>query len=157
MALQTVVQRACPCPAAPDDESIERWSQAAFAAGGSAPDADLALTIRIVDEAEAAALNRTYREKDYVPNVLSFPMNAGEPFDTGLLGDVVICAAAVEREAAGQNKPLQAHWAHLVVHGVLHCCSWEHDTEAGARRMESLEKRILADFGFSDPYTVHDE
>lgn len=157
MALQTLVQRACRCPAAPNDESMERWSQAAFEAAGPARAGDLELTIRIVDEDEAAALNRTYRGKDYVPNVLSFPMISGESFDTGMLGDVVICAAAVEREAGEQNKPLTAHWAHLVVHGVLHCCGFEHDTETGARRMEPLETRILADFGFPDPYTVHDE
>lgn len=157
MALQTVVQRACRCPAAPDDESITRWSGAAFEAAGAARSADPELTIRIVDEDEAAALNRTYRGKDYVPNVLAFPMSYGGSFDTSLLGDVVICAAAVEREAREQNKPLAAHWAHLVIHGVLHCCGHEHDTGAGARRMESLEKGILADFGFPDPYTVPDE
>lgn len=157
MALETVVQRACQCPAAPDDESITSWSHAAFRAGGASGAGDTALTVRIVDEDEAAALNRAYRGNDYVPNVLSFPMNTAESFDTGLLGDVVICAAVAEREAGEQHKPLQAHWAHLVVHGVLHCCGFEHDTDAGAWRMESLERRILADFGFPDPYTVHDE
>lgn len=157
MALQTVVQRACRCPAAPDDESIKTWSAAAFQAGGPARVADLELTVRVVEEDEAAALNCTYRRKEYVPNVLSFPMNTGISFDTGLLGDVVICAAVAEREAGEQRKPLQAHWAHLVVHGVLHCCGFEHDTDAGARGMESLEKRVLADFGFPDPYTVHDD
>lgn len=158
MALETVVQRACDCPAAPDDEHIRRWSGAAYQAGSTTGRGDgLALTVRIVDEAEAAALNATYRGKDYVPNVLSFPLDSGGSFDSGLLGDVVICAAVVEREAAEQNKPPQAHWAHLVVHGVLHCCGFEHDSDDGARRMESLELRILADFGFPDPYTVRDE
>lgn len=157
MALQTVVQRACPCPSAPDDESIRSWSDAAFQAGGPPGVVDPELTVRIVDENEAAALNRTYRGKDYVPNVLSFPMHSGGPFDTGLLGDVVICAAVAEREAREQGKTLCAHWAHLVAHGVLHCCGFEHDSDAGASRMETLEKRILADFGFPDPYTVDDE
>lgn len=157
MALRTVVQRACDCPGAPDDDSISRWAGAAFQAGGQHGDADLELTVRLVDETEAAALNRRYRSRDYAPNVLSFPMNSGESFATGLLGDVVICAAAVAREADEQSKPLHAHWAHLVVHGVLHCCGFEHDSEAGAARMESLENRILAEFGFPDPYTVHDE
>lgn len=157
MALQTVVQRACRRPAAPDDERIERWATAAFEATGPPAAVDLELTIRIVDGHEAARLNRTYRGREYVPNVLSFPMNSGESFDTGLLGDVVICAAAVEREAVEQGKPLDAHWAHLVVHGVLHCCGFEHDSDPGARRMEALETRILAEFGVPDPYTVHNE
>ena len=157
MALRTVVQHACRCPAAPDDEFVRSWADAAFQAGGPAGDGEPELTIRVVDESEAAALNRDYRHKDYAPNVLSFPLHTGESFATGLLGDVVICAAVAEREAAEQGKPLAAHWAHLVVHGVLHCCGWEHESAADARRMETLEKRILAEFGFSDPYTVHDE
>ncbi|MDZ7842206.1 MAG: rRNA maturation RNase YbeY [Gammaproteobacteria bacterium] len=152
-----VVQRACPCPEAPDDDRIASWAEAAFQAGGPPGRGDPALTIRVVDEDEAAALNHTYRGRDYAPNVLSFPMNTGESFDTGLLGDVVICAAVLEREAAEQGKIPEAHWAHLVIHGVLHCCGFEHDSTAGARRMESLEKRILADFGFPDPYTLHNE
>lgn len=157
MALQTVVQRACRYPGAPDDEAIERWARAAFRAGGPADAGDLELTVRVVDEAEAAALNRAYREKDYAPNVLSFPMHTDASFRTGLLGDVVICAAVAEREAAEQGKAQRAHWAHLVVHGVLHCCGWDHDTAAAARRMEALERRVLADFDVADPYTVHDE
>ncbi|HSH40733.1 MAG TPA: rRNA maturation RNase YbeY [Arenicellales bacterium] len=157
MALTTAVQRACECPGAPDDESMAGWAGAAFRAGAVDDDADLELTVRVVDEHEASELNRIYRGKDYVPNVLSFPMRVGQGFETGLLGDVVICAAVVEREAAEQGKPPRAHWAHLVVHGVLHCCGFEHDNEADAERMESLEKRILAEFGFPDPYTVHHE
>ncbi|MGA8260224.1 MAG: rRNA maturation RNase YbeY, partial [Arenicellales bacterium] len=121
------------------------------------PRGDLELTVRIVDEDEARELNRTYRGRDYVPNVLSFPLDSGGPMETGLLGDVVICAAVVEREAKEQQKPAEAHWCHLVVHGVLHCCGFEHETEGGAERMESLERRILAEFGFPDPYTVADE
>lgn len=157
MALETVVQRACECPGAPVDGDIRRWADAAFRAGAPVDGGDLELTIRLAGEEEAAALNRTYRGKDYVPNVLSFPMNVGATVDTGLLGDVVICAAVAAREAAEQNKPLAAHWAHLVVHGVLHCCGFEHESDAGARRMESLEQGVLAEFGFPDPYTVHDE
>lgn len=113
--------------------------------------------MRIVDEDEARTLNRAYRGKDYVPNVLSFPINAGQEAGIGLLGDVVICAPVVEREAAEQGKASEAHWAHLVIHGVLHCCGFEHDTGEKAERMESLERRILAEFGFPDPYTVADE
>lgn len=156
MALHTVVQRACRAPAAPDNESIRRWASAAYRAGGR-PDADLELTVRVVDEDEARELNHRYRGGDYATNVLSFPMKTAESPAAGLLGDVVLCAAVVEREASEQNKTPEAHWAHLVIHGVLHCCHFEHDTKAGAALMESLERRILAEFGFPDPYTVHDE
>lgn len=115
------------------------------------------MTIRIVDEEEARALNHRYRGQDYVPNVLSFPMIEAVPGSPGMLGDVAICAPVVEREAVAQHKAPVAHWAHLVVHGVLHCCGYEHDAPADAEQMESLEIRILAEFGFPDPYTVSDE
>jgi len=115
------------------------------------------MTIRIVDEKEARALNQRYRGKNYPPNVLSFPMIDDGPVTTGVLGDVVICAAVAAREAAEQHKTPAAHWAHLVVHGVLHCCGYVHDAPADAEQMETLETRILAEFGFPGPYTVHDE
>lgn len=157
MALHTVVQNACRSPFTPASRSIQRWADAAFRAAGPAG-VDRELTIRIVDEGEARDLNRQYRRKDYIPNVLSFPMDTETPDgETGLLGDVVICADVVEREAREQDKTTDAHYCHLVVHGVLHCCGFNHDTEAGAERMEPLETRILAEFGFPDPYTVSDE
>jgi probable rRNA maturation factor len=156
VALHTVVQRACSAPGAPETSKIESWAGAAFDAGGE-PGADVEMTVRIVSEDEARELNREYRGRDYATNVLSFPMNAAGGDGPGLLGDVVICAAVAEREAAEQGKPLEAHWSHLVVHGVLHCCGFEHDSEADAARMEPLETRILAEFGFPDPYTVHNE
>lgn len=156
MALHTVVQRTCPSPAAPATRSIQGWARAAFEAGEPSG-GDLELTVRIVEESEARELNRTYRGKDYAPNVLSFPMRSVGAVDTALLGDIVICAAVVEREAGEQHKALDAHWSHMVIHGVLHCCGYEHDTETGAEWMESLERRILAEFGFPDPYTAHDE
>lgn len=156
MALLTAVQRACESPAAPETRLIQQWAAAAFDAGDPAG-GDLELTVRIVDESEARELNLRYRGRDYVPNVLSFPMRLEGPIDTPLLGDVVLCAPVVEREAAAQHKSIQAHWSHLVVHGVLHCCGYDHETDSGALRMEALEKRILAEFGFPDPYTVHDE
>lgn len=151
-----MVQRACRTPTAPESGQLQSWADAAFRHGGP-PGADLEVTIRIVDEDEARGLNHRYRGKDYVPNVLSFPMIDAGPVATGMLGDVVICAAVVEREAAEQHKAAEAHWAHLVVHGVLHCCGYEHDAPADAERMESLEVRILAELGFPDPYTVNDE
>lgn len=150
-----MVQRPCRAPAAPATRRIRDWADAAYRAAAPGGDAR-GLTVRVVDEDEARALNRRYRGRTYVPNVLSFPMGA-EGFETGLLGDVVICAPVVAREAGEQGKPPVAHWAHLVMHGVLHCCGFEHDTGPGAERMEALERRALAEFGFHDPYTVDDE
>ncbi|MBS1269561.1 MAG: Endoribonuclease YbeY [Gammaproteobacteria bacterium] len=156
MALRTVVRRACLSPSAPRTKSIQRWAHAAYESGGT-PGIELELTVRIADESEARELNLVYRGQDYVPNVLSFPMNARGSPRTGLLGDIVICPAVAAREAAEQNKSVDAHWSHLVIHGVLHCCGFEHDSDAGAECMESLETRIMAEFGYPDPYTLHDE
>ena len=104
------------------------------------------LTIRIVDEAESQALNRDYRGKDKPTNVLSF---GG---DEGVLGDLVICAPVVAREAIEQNKTLREHWAHMVVHGCLHLQGYDHEIEADAQKMEAREIRILKSLGFPDPY-----
>lgn len=155
MALHTVVQHACRSADAPDSTSIQQWAGAAFESGGQA--GDMTLTVRIVDEDEARRLNRDFRGKDYVPNVLSFPMHAQDPDGTALLGDIMICAPVALREAGEQGKPPEAHWCHLVVHGVLHCCGFNHETDDDAARMEPLEARILAEFGFPDPYTVNNE
>ena len=120
--------------------------------------ADSELTIRIVDEAEGRDLNRDYRGKDYATNVLSFPADPpegpdGEPLlDIPLLGDLVICAQVVEREAAEQGKSPQAHWAHLVIHGCLHLLGYDHLEDAEAEEMEGLERQLLAELGHPDPY-----
>jgi len=156
VTLETAVQRACPAAGLPGDDELGEWADAAYCAtepGGGA----LALTLRLVDEGEARDLNRRYRGRGYATNVLSFPLRSGDGIDTGLLGDVVICPAVLSREAREQGKAVAAHCAHLVVHGVLHCCGHEHESAAGAARMEALEREILAEFGFADPYTVHDE
>ena len=115
-----------------------------------------AVTIRVVDENESRTLNREYRDRDRPTNVLSFPFDAppGVPAETTgyLLGDLVICAAVVEREAAEQGKNPVAHWAHMVVHGILHLCGHDHQTEAEAENMEARERVILERLGFGDPY-----
>ncbi len=108
--------------------------------------------IRIVDEAESATLNQTYRHRDGPTNVLSFPFEAPPPVTSPLLGDVVICAAKVIQEAAEQGKPTQAHWAHLICHGTLHLLGYDHHEAAAAAVMESLEIRILTHLGYPDPY-----
>lgn len=109
------------------------------------------LTIRIVDEDESRALNRDYRGKDKPTNVLSFDGDAVMSAQ-GVLGDLVICAPVVAREAVEQNKTLREHWAHMVVHGCLHLQGYDHEIEPDARRMEAREIRILKSLGFPDPY-----
>lgn len=136
-------------PAAP---SFRKWVAAALK--GRIREADLA--IRLVDDREGRALNQHYRSKDYATNVLSFPAELPEGLPKGvklpLLGDLVICAPVVAREAAEQDKPLNAHYAHLTVHGVLHLLGWDHEDDKEAEAMEQLEREILADLGVSDPY-----
>lgn len=109
---------------------------------------DAEVTLRIVDEEEGRMLNRTYRGKDYATNVLTFPL-AEEPL---LMGDIILCAPVVAREAQAQGKSLEAHFAHLTIHGVLHLQGHEHEADAQAEFMESLEAQILQWLGYSDPY-----
>lgn len=136
----------------PSSASFRKWVAAALA--GRIREADL--SIRIVGEDEGRALNRHYRGKDYATNVLSFPAELPEGLPEGvrlpLLGDLVICAPVVAREAADQGKPVAAHYAHLTVHGALHLLGWDHEDEADAEAMEALERSILADLGVADPY-----
>jgi len=149
MPARTCRQLACAAPDAPSAAECARWVAAA------APDTGREVTVRVVDEAESRALNRAWRGRDRATNVLSFP--AGEPpaaVPDAPLGDLVICAPVVAREAAGQRKPLRDHWAHLVVHGVLHLLGHDHEREADAALMEACEVRLLAGFGIPDPYRV---
>lgn len=110
------------------------------------------LTIRIVDENEAAELNLAWRQKSGATNVLSFPLHDDLAGNTPLLGDLVICAPVVANEAMQQNKTLESHWAHLVIHGSLHLLGYDHINKTDAIEMESLETTIMASLGHSDPY-----
>ncbi|HEU4772997.1 MAG TPA: rRNA maturation RNase YbeY [Lysobacter sp.] len=132
----------------PAANSFRRWVAAAL--DGRIREADLA--IRLVDAREGKSFNRHYRGKDYATNVLSFPADLPEGVKLPLLGDLVICAPVVAREAAEQGKPLNAHYAHLTVHGVLHLLGWDHEDEREAECMEQLEREILATLGITDPY-----
>ncbi|WP_070968630.1 rRNA maturation RNase YbeY [Vibrio sonorensis] len=114
------------------------------------PEAEL--TIRIVDVKESHQLNMEYRGKDKPTNVLSFPFEAPPELPINLLGDMVICKQVVEQEAIEQSKPLNAHWAHMVVHGSLHLLGYDHIEDDEAEEMESLETKIMQDLGFEDPY-----
>jgi len=142
------IQRAWRGRALPLNRELRAWAELAL--GRSRP--GLGLVIRIVDEAESRALNRDYRGKDYPTNVLSFPFEAPPGVPVPHLGDLVICAPVVAREAREQGKLRDAHWAHMVVHGVLHLLGLDHQTEREARNMERKERSILESLGFSDPY-----
>ncbi|WP_394142471.1 rRNA maturation RNase YbeY [Vibrio chagasii] len=112
------------------------------------------LTIRIVDTEESHQLNHEYRGKDKPTNVLSFPFEAPPGIELDLLGDLIICRQVVEKEAEEQNKPLLAHWAHMVVHGSLHLLGYDHIEDDEAEEMESLETEIMQTMGFEDPYIL---
>ena len=148
MRLRLAVQRASRARGLPGAASITDWSRAALA--GSGPGA-ADVTVRLVDEAESADLNKRYRGKRGATNVLSFTYDLPHGKD-GLAGDLVICAPVVQREAAQQDKRPRAHWAHMVVHGILHLRGFDHIRETDAKTMEALEIRILRRLGFSDPY-----
>jgi len=110
------------------------------------------VVIRLVDSAEGRQLNRDYRGVDKPTNVLYFPYEAPAEIADEFLGDMIICAPVVEQEARQQNKPLKAHWAHMVVHGMLHLQGYDHQGDEQAEEMERLEGEILATLGFPDPY-----
>lgn len=120
---------------------VARWMRAALAAPAQ-------IAVRIVGEDEGRALNRDWRGQDHATNVLTFDYER-TPL---VVADLVLCAPVVAREAAAQRKPLAAHYAHLLVHGVLHAQGWDHLRAADARRMEAEESRILAALGFANPY-----
>ncbi len=131
----------------PDEGSFRRWVEAALE-----DEPRRELVIRAVDEAESRRLNRDFRGQDRPTNVLSFPFEAPPGVPSGHLGDLVICAPVVAREAREQRKPLEHHWAHMVVHGVLHLRGFDHQTEEEAAAMEAKERALLAAFGIPDPY-----
>ncbi len=110
------------------------------------------VTIRVVDQDESHQLNLDYRGKDKPTNVLSFPFEAPPEVELDLLGDLVICQQVVEQEALEQEKPLMAHWAHMVVHGSLHLLGYDHIDDQEADEMEALETEIMQKMGFDDPY-----
>ena len=127
----------------PTANQFRKWAKAALRV-------DTEATIRIVDEDEGRALNLAYRGKDYATNVLTFPLSE----TPHLVGDIVICAAVVIKEAAEQHKTLEAHFAHLTVHGVLHLHGYDHEDAHQAELMESIEIQIMAKLGYPNPYLI---
>lgn len=149
------IQWASDAPDAPDETDLRHWASTAVeVAGGVVGE----ITLRIVDDDEIRALNLQYRGQDKPTNVLSFPfdMPEGLPQDVmaPLLGDIVISAPVVRREAQQQHKFLDAHWAHMVTHGVLHLLGYDHIEDEDAELMEALEIRALAEHGYPDPYNT---
>jgi probable rRNA maturation factor len=142
--LELTVQTAVHSPGLPAKADLRRWLVAAL-------EQNAAITVRFVGAAEGRALNRAYRERDYATNVLSFGYGASGR-EQVLAGDIVLCAPVLRREARAQGKLLAAHVAHLAVHGALHLQGHDHQQPRAAARMEALEQKILAKFGFADPY-----
>lgn len=154
-SLAVDVQVACDDSDVPSKRRIEFWATRAVLASGKTLAAGAEMSVRVVDREEIRLLNRDYRQLDKVTNVLSFPAGgiSGLPAEAPqLLGDVVICAAVVREEAAEQGKAVDAHWAHMLVHGTLHLLGFDHQTAADAAEMEGLEARILTANGLTDPY-----
>lgn len=130
----------------PTASQLRKWAKAALRV-------DTEVTIRIVDEDEGRALNLTYRGKDYATNVLTFPLSE----TPHLMGDIVICAPIVAKEAAEQHKSIESHFAHLTVHGVLHLHGYDHEDAHQAELMESIEIQILAKLGYANPYLIAED
>lgn len=141
--LALTVQYASDALGLPTEASFRKWVRNTLRV-------DTEVTIRIVDEDEGRELNRDYRGKDYATNVLTFPLTE-EPY---LMGDIILCAPVVQREAIEQGKMLEAHYAHLTVHGVLHLHGYDHEIEEQAELMESLETQIVTKLGYPAPYNA---
>ena len=140
-APRITVQKAATARNVPAASRIRQWARAALAA-------DAQITIRVVGQAEGRMLNRCYRRRDYATNVLTFVFRDSPPF----AGDLALCAPVITREARAQRKTVAAHYAHMVVHGVLHLQGYDHENKKDAAVMERRERDLLARFGYPDPY-----
>ena len=153
--LSVDVQIASASASVPPDQDIESWIGAVLRQLDF--DDTVEVSVRVVDKEESRALNRDFREQDKPTNVLSFPADGGGYMPEDIprpLGDIVICAPVVEREADEQGKDVSHHWTHLVVHGTLHLLGFDHETDAEAAEMEQIEREILAARGIADPYAT---
>lgn len=146
------LQLACEGHPIPEQQQFLAWAKAALVK----PIGDEELTIRVVDTGECQTLNRDYRSQDKPTNVLSFPADLPDEVEVNLLGDIIICAPVVATEADQQNKAVNDHWAHMIVHGVLHLQGYDHIDTAQAEIMEQLEIDILARHGVGNPYLTAD-
>ena len=146
------VQHASVAPDVPPPAKLVEWAERALEGRSE----DARMTVRVVDEDEGAMLNERYRGRPGATNVLAFVFDAPELPPVRILGDVVVCAPVAAREALEHSKRLDAHWAHLVVHGTLHLLGFDHDEPGAAQEMETLEREILGELGYPDPYAAGD-
>lgn len=155
MSFYIDLQHACGKPIPVSDELLIHWAtMPLLEEKGSAE-----LTLRIVDADEMRQLNHSYRQQDKTTNVLAFPSSLPDTItlDYPLLGDVIICPEVLQQESVEQNKPLEEHWAHIVIHGVLHLLGYDHIKDSDALVMQALETKLLTTLGFADPYQIEDE
>lgn len=143
--LSLSVQYAVAAEGLPTRHDFRRWVAAAL-------ERDAEVSLRLVDEEEGQDLNRDYRDKDYPTNVLTFVFDDLPETGLPLMGDIVLCVPVVAREAMEQGKALQAHYAHLTVHGMLHLQGYDHESDADAEVMEAREREIVMQLGYADPY-----
>lgn len=140
----------------PDETLCETWINAALACADK--DGHYVVSVRFVDELESTAINSQYRGKDSASNVLSFPANVPDNMSSLLefepLGDIVLCPELVAKEANSQDKSLPSHWAHLLIHGLLHLLAYDHQSQDGAETMEALEIKALERLGIPNPYLI---
>lgn len=144
------IQRAVEHDSVPSDQDFQIWAEAALLPY----EKPFELTIRVVDSEESQTLNFNYRQKNKPTNVLSFPFEVPDGIELDLLGDLVICAEVVAKEANEQQKTLAAHWAHMTIHGCLHLLGFDHINDDEAEEMEALEIDILEKLGFNNPYEI---
>lgn len=156
MNVTVEISNDCDTDWVPADKLCESWIQSVLQAVKN--ENAYCISLRFVQETEARELNNQYRGVQSATNVLSFPSdfpaNLGSQLDYPPLGDIVLCPEVVEHEAQQQGKPLRAHWAHLLIHGVLHLLGYDHDTEDNANDMENLEIKALERLGFPNPYLI---
>jgi probable rRNA maturation factor len=134
----------------PDGPAVNSWIKCALTMAGYAKPAQV--SVCVVDKREITALNSQYRKKNQATNVLSFPFEPMPGVDAPLLGDIAVCAEVINEEAREQNKTAEQHWAHMIVHGVLHLLGFDHINDNDAQQMEAMEIRILEQLGFCNPY-----
>jgi len=152
MLITLDLQIACKNENLPTNENFQTWLESALIPFKKS----FEVTIRIVDEEESQTLNHQYRNKNKPTNVLSFPFEVPDGIEMDLLGDLIICANVVEKEAQQQKKPLNHHWAHMVIHGSLHLLGYDHISDKEADEMESLEINILKTLNIPDPYQTNE-
>ena len=149
------IQHVSADPIPVSDETLTQWVKFALKSHENVAE----LSLRLVDAHEMTQLNHLYRQQNKATNVLSFPAHipSGIKLEYPLLGDIVICPSVLEKESKTLDKPLAAHWAHIVIHGVLHLLGYDHIADADAQMMQNLETKLLLELGFEDPYLTEED